>query len=326
MTERFEGLRIKGLAAVLPREKRHVTDFIERFGEETVARFRTAVGVESFRVAAPGQTTADLASEAAEALKTAGRFVPEETDVILVITQTPDAVAPATSALLQKRLGLSESVFALDINQGCSGFLCGLLTAAHFLLQPTIRNVLILGGDTLSRLIDPNDHGSAMLFGDTGFAAVIGRNSAAAPWTVASATASSEAIVIPHGGTFRMAGTEVFNFTITRVPEQIADLMKTCGDTADSLDLLLLHQANAFIVRQVARMLRIPANKVPLRMTDRGNTSGATLPLLLCDLAAEGTRGAKEVILSAFGVGLTWVSCRMRLDFDAILPTVESER
>lgn len=326
MTERFAGLEIKGLAAAIPSRRKAVSDFAERFGEETVDRFRTAVGIDAFRVAAPSQTTADLSVTAAEALRAAGRLKPDETDVLIFVTQTPDAVAPATSALLQARLGLPESLFALDINQGCSGFLCGLLTAAHFLLQPTVRNVLLLGGDTLSRLIDPNDRGAAMLFGDAGFAAVIGRSGESAhAWTFESATASSDAIAIPHGDVFRMAGTEVFNFTITRVPEQIKALLTSCGETGEDLDLLLLHQANGFIVRQIARMLRIPEEKVPLRMKERGNASGASLPLLMCDLKAEGIEGCREALLSAFGVGLTWISCRMRMDFDAFLPTLETD-
>ncbi len=321
MMETFHNLRLKAIACALPETTVEVESFIPRFGEETVTRFKQVVGVERFPVATQGQRASDLAEAAAKHLIAHGKLDPTQVDVLLFVTQTPDAIAPATSALLQQRLGLSEAVFTLDLNQGCAGFLAGILTAAHFLAHPTVRNVLLLGGDTLSRVLNSEDHTSAMLFGDAGFAAVIGRGEGA-PWTFASATSASEAINIPHGGTFAMAGTEIFNFTVTRVPEQLQHLMTITGDDCTTLDALYLHQANAFIVRQVARMLRFPTEKVPCRMTDRGNTSCASLPLLLCDLAAEGTTGCQRALLAAFGVGLTWISARMDIPLDDCLPPI----
>ena len=315
MRETFTGLTLKGLACALPERVMEVDTFAERFGAATVERFKKVVGVERFHVAAPNQRTSDLAEAAAKHLFAQGLAKPEEIDVLLFVTQTPDAVAPATSSLLQARLGLSTHLFALDLNQGCAGFLAGLLTAAHFLSNPAVRNVLLLGGDTLSRHLDPNDQTSAMLFGDAGFAAVIGREEGAAPWTFDSATEASTAITLPHGGTFAMSGTDVFNFTITHVPEQI----KGMGLTPD---LLLLHQANAFILKQVARFCGIPEERVPIRLANRGNTSSASLPLLLCDLAAEGTPNPQSPLLSAFGVGLTWITASLPLNFATCLPPI----
>ncbi len=315
MLEIFEGLRLKALACALPGRTVSVDGFAERFGAETVARFRQVVGVERFHVAGEGQRASDLAEAAARHLLAAGRLDAETVDVALFVTQTPDAIAPATASGLQGRLGLGTHVFALDLNQGCAGFLAGLLTAAHFLRSPTVRNVLLLGGDTLSHLVDPADHTAAMLFGDAGFAAVLGKGEGT--WTVASACEASDAIAIPHGGRFRMAGTDVFNFTVTRVPEQI---LRVLAATPGEPDLLLLHQANAFIVRQIARMCRFPAERTPCRIARRGNTSCASLPLLLCDLAAEGIAGPRDAVLSAFGVGLTWLTARAEIDFGACLP------
>ena len=316
MLEVFQGLRIEGVACALPGRTMEVGAFAERFGEETVARFRQVVGVERFHVAGPNQRASDLAEAAARRLMGAGRLNPDEVDVLLFVTQTPDAVAPATSATLQARLGLGTHLFALDLNQGCAGFLAGLLTATHFLQSPTVRKVLLLGGDTLTRCLDPNDHTAAMLFGDAGFAALIGKGGDDT-WTFASATEASDAITLPHGGTFHMKGTDVFNFTVTRVPEQIQHVLAAPGPAPD---LLLLHQANAFIVRQVARLCRFPAERAPCRIAHRGNTSCASLPLLLCDLAEEGLAGAHPALLSAFGVGLTWLTARMNVDFGVCLP------
>lgn len=320
MADCFQGLSIRALACAVPERTLPLEAFYDRFGADKVERFRTVVGIDTVHVAAPTQNTSDLAVAAAEKLFAAGTIRREEVSVLLFISQTPDAIAPATSARLQARLGLPTHLLALDINQGCAGFLTGLQTAAHLLASPTIQNVLILGGDTLTRCVDTEDIATAMLFGDAGFAAVIGREGAD-PWQLESGLTSSDAITIPHGKPFAMSGTEVFNFTITQVPEQILRVMKAAGLTPESLDLLLLHQANAFIVRQVARMCRIPEAKVPCRIAKRGNTSVASLPLLLCDLRAEGVEGKKRVICSAFGVGLTWVSVALTLDFDRCQPT-----
>lgn len=316
MYQRFESLSLDAVACALPGTSRKVSDFIDAFGEQQVRRFEAVAGVSSFPVAAPGQRTSDLAEAAAKHLFAQGAIAPEAVDALLFVTQTPDAAAPATSALLQTRLGLRTGILALDLNQGCAGFLTALQTAANLLLHPAIRKVLILGGDTLSRVVDPQDATAAMLFGDAGFAAVAG-TSGTTPAAFLTDTCSSEAIVIPHGKPFHMAGTEVFNFTITQVPEQIQALRSAVGLTDPALpDLLLLHQANGFIVRQIARMCRIPDERVPCRMTTRGNTSSASLPLLLCDLAAEGRSGSCNAILSAFGVGLTRCSLHLNLDFD----------
>lgn len=320
MTQTFHGLKLEGLVCALPKRTHEVKDFTERFGEAAVARFQQVVGVERFHEAPPGMRTSDLVEAAAKHLFAQGVVTPEAIDVLLFVSQTPDAIAPATSATLQQRLGLKEELVALDINQGCAGFLAGLQTAANFLLSPTVNKVLLVGGDVLTPLVDPDDSASAMLFGDGAFAAVIGKDEAAGELTFRSNTASSDAIEIPHGGRFHMAGSDVFNFTITRVPEQLTPLLD------ETTDLVLLHQANAFIVRQVARMCRLPEAKVPCRIAQRGNTSSASLPLLICDLAAEGVDLAgKHALLSAFGVGLTWISAKLTLSaFPTAILEIES--
>lgn len=321
MVESFKGLSVRAIACAVPETTVSVASFSETFGADKVARFRDVVGIDCFHVASSDQHTSDLAVAAAEKLF-AETAIPRDTiDAILFISQTPDAIAPATAIALQQRLGLSPHILALDINQGCAGFLVGLQTAAHLLASPSLRNILLLGGDTLTRCVDPADPATAMLFGDAGFAAVIGREGDGT-WYLESQLDASVAITIPHGQPFKMSGAEVFNFTITQVPEQILHVMDAAGLTPETLDYLLLHQANAFIVRQVARMCRVPEAKVPCRIAQRGNTSVASLPLLLCDLKAEGVTGQQHVICSAFGVGLTWVSVALTLDFDTCQPPV----
>ncbi|MGN0891586.1 MAG: 3-oxoacyl-ACP synthase III family protein [Candidatus Spyradenecus sp.] len=320
MLSTFSGLRLDALACALPARSRPLEDFIPQFGADKVARFREVAGIDALPTALPGQTTASMAEAAARDLIAAGRLDPQRVGLLLFISQTPEARAPATAALLQHRLGLGEACLALDLNQGCSGFLLGLLTAAHFLQNPALSQVLILGGDTLSRLVDPADTATAMLFGDGAFAALVSRDEAAEPWRFLAATAGSEAIKIPLAAPFSMAGTDVFNFTITRVPEQIQDFLSRTHTTLADFDLLLLHQANAFIVRQIARLLRLPPEKAPCLMSQRGNTSSASLPFLCCDLAPTLPPGPKRLLLSAFGVGLSWLTASLSFDFSNCLP------
>ena len=322
MLQTFPGLELSALACALPQGLRPLESFIPAFGEAKVARFREVSGIDALPTAAPGETTATLAEAAARTLIAQGRLDPARITLLLCVTQTPEARAPATAALLQQRLGLREGLLALDLNLGCSGFLAALLTAAHCLAHPAHDQALILGGDTLSRLVSPTDPATAMLFGDAAFAALLTRAPDLPPWHFLTATSGSTAIQIPHDKPFAMAGADVFNFTVTRVPEQISRFLSLTHQALPDFDLLCLHQANAFIVRQIARLLGLPDSRVPCRIAQRGNTSSASLPLLLCDLAQQPPHSSApaSLLLSAFGVGLSWITASLRFDFRACAP------
>jgi 3-oxoacyl-[acyl-carrier-protein] synthase-3 len=269
------------------------------------------VGIEQQHLAPANQKASDFALAAAQHLFDARPDIERTSiDAILFLSQTPDALAPITASRLQQALQLPESTLALDINQGCTGFVAGLLLAGNLLQNPTFRNILILGGDTLSHHLHPDDTATSMLFSDGGFAAIIGRGEET--WTFETLNLPSNAITLPHNGTLQMMGSEVFNFTLLRVAEQLQTLPKP--------DVYLLGQTNAFALRQIARTLHCDDATLPCRIAKRGNTSGASLPTLMCDLAAEGETEQKTVILSAFGVGLTAMSVHMPLDFQAIVP------
>ena len=305
MNQTFHGLRLEAVSCVVPDYRTTLDDYAERFGKDIAERYSKAVGIHQTFHAPQGTTPMDLVCMAASPLLEEHRT---EIDVLLHVTQTPSLDAPPESCLLQRDLGLGEHVIALDINQGCAGFMVALQTAAHFLLHPTVRHVLICGGDVLSNRVDKDDHATAFMFSDVGFAALIGRGDG--DWAFANGTAGSTAITLPHNATFRMNGTDVFNFTISKVPEQILSLR------TPEVDCLLLHQSNAFIMRQIGRLCGFAPEQVPMNIADYGNASSASLPLLLCDLAQNrGWRGKRTAILSGYGCGLTWVSARMPLDF-----------
>lgn len=307
MNQTFHGLRLEAVSCVVPDYRTTLEDYAARFGKDIAERYSKVVGIQQTFHAKPGTKVTDLVRMAADPLLEEHRA---EIDVLLHVTQTPHLDAPPESCLLQRYLGLGEHVIALDINQGCAGFMVALQTAAHFLLHPSVRHVLICGGDVLSNRVDENDHATAFMFSDVGFAALVGRGDD--DWAFANGTAGSEAISLPHDGTFKMDGTDVFNFTVSKVPEQILSLR------TPEVDCLLLHQANAFIMRQIGRLCGFAPEQVPMNIADYGNASSASIPLLLCDLAKNhGWRGKRTAILSGYGCGLTWVSARIPLDFDS---------
>ena len=322
MNQTFHGLRLEALSCVVPNYDTTLGEYAERFGKDIAERYSKVVGIQRTYSVPPGDVpqpgpdpypplpSMEQARDAVDDILGDNEALKSKIDVLLHVTQTPHLDAPPESCLLQRDLELGEHVIALDINQGCAGFMVALQTAAHFLLHPAVRHVLICGGDVLSNRVDENDHATAFMFSDVGFAALIGRGDD--NWTFANGTAGSTAITLPHGGTFKMDGTDVFNFTVSKVPEQILSLH------TPEVDCLLLHQSNAFIIRQIGRLCGFTPEQVPMNIADYGNASSASIPLLLCDLAQNrGWRGKRTAILSGYGCGLTWVSARIPLDFDS---------
>lgn len=312
MRELLTGCTIRAVTSVLPSTQRPITDFIPRCGKDYVERFQSIVGVEKLHLADSKQKASDFALAAAQKLFRERPDIDLKTiDALLFLSQTPDALAPMTASRLQATLNLPDSILALDINQGCTGFVAGLLLAANLLQNSTFRNVLILGGDTLSHHIANDDATTAMLFSDGGFAAVVGKGGDC-PWIFETVNDPSDAIKLPYGEALQMVSSDVFNFTLMRVAEQLQALPKPA--------FYLLGQTNAFVLRQLARVCQCDEQTMPCRIAQRGNTSGASLPTLLCDLAAEGVTGTHDVIFTAFGVGLTAMSVYLTFDFDSICP------
>ncbi|MDO5462548.1 MAG: 3-oxoacyl-[acyl-carrier-protein] synthase III C-terminal domain-containing protein [bacterium] len=312
MREVLNGCTLRAVTSVLPATQRALTDFIPVCGKDYVERFQTIVGVETLHLATPEQKASDFALAAAQKLfRERPEIDPKSIDALLFLSQTPDGLAPITASRLQAALDLPVTTLTLDINQGCTGFVAGLLLAANLLQNPAFRNVLIVGGDTLSHHLAESDPNTAMLFSDGGFAAIIGKGEDA-PWIFETLNEPSTAITLPYGGSLQMMSSDVFNFTLMRVAEQLQALPKP--------DLYLLGQTNAFVLRQLARACGCDEQQMPCRIAHRGNTSGASLPTLLCDLAAEGLTGSPTVTLAAFGVGLTAMAVHLTLHTNAICP------
>lgn len=341
---------IRGISCVVPANPVGNEQFVDRFGEG-VEKFAKMTGVTRRCIALPSQTASDLSYVAVKDLFAAGKATPEEIDALIFVSQTPDYILPATACVLHHRLGLKKECLAFDINLGCSGFVYGLFMAGSLCHRDGIRKVLFCGGDTISKVVSPTDKSAAMLFGDGGFATLLAYTETddnPLHYLYGTDGAGFKNIIIPSGhqrnkkgsrevrefgdGILRsdfdlyMDGTEVFNFTISEVPAAIKRLMGQAGRTTENTDMLVLHQANMFILRQIAKMTKIPMEKVPVTIDRFGNTSVASIPLTLCDALATNTdQASRRVVLAGFGVGLSWGVISLKVSPDCCLPVAYSK-
>ena len=236
-----------------------------------------------------------------------------EVELIIVATITGDTDTPSTACKVQTQIGAEHAV-AFDINAACSGFLYGLHVADAFFKSGIYKNALVIGAERLSRIVDWTDRGTCVLFGDGAGAAFLeaGEEGGILSQSVGSSGEKWEVLSCPRGGYLQMNGQEVFKFAVRTVPQCVEDALKKANLKADDIDLFLLHQANVRIIQSVAKRLGQPEEKFPMNMNECGNTSAASLPILMAQLDEQGRlhRGDK-IVLSGFGAGLTWGACVM---------------
>jgi len=289
-------------------------------------------GIRERHVVSEGECASDLAYGAAvQLLAENSRAV----DYLLFCTQTPDYVLPTTACVLQDRLGLPTSCAALDFNLGCSGYVYGLSLATALLSSGAADRVLFLTADTYSRLIHPLDKSTRTIFGDAGTATlltsksksrlhsfVLGSDGRGADRLIVRTGGSRHARVTQPGpsvddsGNVRdpsclfMDGPEIFNFTIKAVPRLVQGVLKKAGLTLEELDLVVFHQANAFMLEHLRRKLDIPLGKFVVNLEYCGNTVSSTIPLALAEaLQAGRLKPGMKVLLAGFGVGYSWGGC-----------------
>ena len=320
---KVSGVALKGVVCAVPGEPIGNDKFAKVFGEKAVGEIIKMIGVQTRYWAAPNQTTADLCFVAAERLLARLEWSADSIDALIFVTQTPDHFLPASACLLHARLGLATDCQAIDVNLGCSGYVYGLWLASS-LVQSGCNRVLLLAGDTISRLIDPTDRGTAVLFGDAGSATAIEADQTAGSvyFRLGTDGAGALALRVPEGG-FRSAdpdrpvtldprrlhmdGGEVFAFTLRVVPALIQNILDDAGLGPGAVDTYLLHQANQFMIKHIGKRIGADAPRLPINIQRYGNTSSATLPLLLADDMAARLQGtAARLLLAGFGVGLSW--------------------
>jgi len=318
------GSRIAGVVSCVPPRIIDNDYFTERFGDK-VADVVKMTGVKSRHWVENGVTTSDLCARAAETLFEHLQWDRSSIDALIFVSQTPDYRLPATACLLQDRLGLRPGIIGIDVSLGCSGYIHALWLASMMIGTGAAKRVLLAVGDTSSIMNDPNDRSTALLFGDAGTATAVEASEETADATFILGTDGSggESLIVPKGG-FRscaghpkfadfpsdilyMDGGEVFNFTLKAVPTLINETIMASGIAPEDYDLFLLHQANTFMIKHLAKKAKLPADKVPINIDRFGNTSSATLPLLMTDLAADTLKERRcRIGLFGFGVGWSW--------------------
>ncbi|MBC7326432.1 MAG: ketoacyl-ACP synthase III, partial [Moorella sp. (in: Bacteria)] len=287
-------------------------------------------GIRERRIVSDGEATSDLAGRAAEkALEDAG-INGEDLDLVIVATNSPDMLFPATACLVQDRLR-ARRAGAFDVQAGCTSFLYALTIASHFIATEFARYVLVIGAECMSRVINWRDRETCVLFGDGAGAVVVGE--VPAGYGILSSQlradgAGGPLLNLPAGGSrlpathetvarnlhyVHMNGREIFKFAVKVLEESCLNVLAAANLTRQELDYLIPHQANARIIEAAVKRLNFPLAKVAVNIDRYGNTSSATIPLALFEaLTQEKIKNGDNVVMASFGTGLTWGAVAMR--------------
>ena len=308
--------RIVGTGSCLP-ERVVTNDELSRTLDTSDEWIRARTGIRQRYIAEPAQTSSDLALPASRAALDAAGIAAAEVDLIVVATSTPDFVFPSTACLLQAKLGVKNCP-AFDVQAVCSGFVYALATADAFIRAGQARTALVVGTEVFSRILDWNDRGTCVLFGD-GAGAVVLRadHRPGVHATVLHADGSHAGILSVPGNVcggqivgspfVQMEGQAVFKFAVRVLEEAARETLAKCGLGIADVDWLIPHQANMRILDATARRLGIPAEKVVVTVDRHANTSAASVPLALDEAVRDGRiRAGHKVLLEGVGGGFTW--------------------
>jgi 3-oxoacyl-[acyl-carrier-protein] synthase-3 len=331
----FNGIGITALSAAVPRNTINNYDYTDFFSKEEVKEVVDKVGIFERRFADKQTCASDLCYAAAEKLITDNNIDRNEIDLLIFISQTPDYRMPATSVILQHRLNLPTTTIAFDINLGCSAFIYGISVVFSMMQNSNIRKALILDGETRSKVYSPKDRRTAFLFGDAGAAALVERDDRfKTSYFSLNSDGSRENLIKINAGGYRnpssvetlkekvvdeygnirndeqgyMDGGDVFNFVISEIPKDIKNLLSYANESKEDLNYYVFHQANKFINTYLAKKLKLDVNKIPSCVEKFGNTSSVSLPLTIVSELREKLEGHNRLLLSAFGVGMTWAT------------------
>ena len=335
----FENIGISAMAGAVPKLVIKNRDYTEHFSKEAVKEIVDKTGVEERRFTTEDQTASDLCFAAAEQLLADNPIDKSEIDILLFVSQTPDYRMPATSITLQHRLGLPKSTAAFDISLGCSGFVYGLSVAYAYANMPQVRKVLLLDGETRSKVYHAKDRKTGFIFGDAAVAAIIEKqDSGTSYFSLNSDGSKSDLIKIDAGG-YRnpsneesikekvvdehgnirtdehgyMNGADVFNFVLREIPKNIRQTLSLANTSMEELDFYVFHQANKFMNDYLAKKLKLDSSKVPSTIQKYGNTSSVSIPITIVDQLKGQLHSPKKLLLCGFGVGMSWAT--------AVIPT-----
>lgn len=346
----YKNVGISAMAAAVPHTIINNYEYTQYFPADQVKEVVDKVGIYERRFADEHTCSSDLCFAAAEKLIADNQIDRSEIDLLVFISQTPDYRMPATSVILQDRLQLSNRTIAFDINLGCSAFMYGMSVVYAMMQQGGLKKALILDGETRSKVYSPKDRRTAFLFGDGGIAALVERDERfgnsyfslnsdgsreglikidAGGYRIMSSIETVKERVVDEYGNIRseeqgyMHGGDVFNFVIREIPRDIKLLLEHTGMNKDDFDYIIFHQANNFINSYIAKKMKLDISKIPSTIAKYGNTSSVSVPLTIVSELKEKLNGNHKLLLSAFGVGMTWATAIVNFNNCKISDIVE---
>ncbi|MBL8599130.1 MAG: ketoacyl-ACP synthase III [Devosia sp.] len=313
---------VRGVGSYLP-ERIITNEELSRTIDTSDEWIQQRVGIKQRHVAAEGEYTSDLAVHAAKRALDSARISPDEIDLIIVATTTPDLTFPATAAIVQQKLGMHHGA-AFDIQAVCSGFVYGVVTADSYLKNGIARRALVIGAETTSRILDWTDRTTCVLFGDGAGAAVLELGGDGERGILASSIRSdghfADKLNTTGGpsttrtiGHVHMEGKEVFRHAVGKITDVVENVLSATGYTVKDLDWFVPHQANRRIIEGAGEKLHIPPEKVVITVDRHANTSAASVPLALTEAVKDGRiKRGDLVMIEAMGGGFTWGASLIR--------------
>ena len=327
---------IKAIDYYLPQKILTNEELIRDFPEWSVDKIIEKVGINKRHIAEENETAADLAIEAAKKLFDQG-IDKGSIDYILFCTQSPDYFLPASACIIQDRLGLSKDIGAIDFNQGCSGFVYGLSLAKGLIAGNIARNVLLLTAETYTKKLHIRDKGNRTIFGDGASAALISTEGFAeiGEFCLGTDGSGAENLIIKTGAMRNpeksgkvefdensnpispdyifMNGSEIFSFTLDKVPNLTKCVLEKNGIEKEGVDLFIYHQANKYMLDFLRKKSKIEEKKFYIYLSEVGNTVSSTIPIAMCEAMKDGSiQKDMKVLLAGFGVGLSWAGCVLK--------------
>lgn len=326
---------IKAISYHLPKLIQTNEDLVREFPEWSAEKVAKKLGISQRHLAAETETSGDLAYEAAQKLIIENNINPSTIDFILFCTQSPDYFLPTTACILQNKLGISKNSGALDFNLGCSGYIYGLSLAKGLIASGTAQNILFVTAETYSKFIHPRDKINRTIFGDAASATLVSTEGFAEilNFTLGTDGSGAEQLIVKSGGMRNpgrnnkivyddannplsddylfMNGSEIFSFTLDVVPEMISKVLVANNLRNTDIAYYVFHQANMYMLDLLRKKLDIDTEKFILYMDKVGNTVSSTIPIALAE-SIKNLNG--NVLLSGFGVGLSWGSVVIYID------------
>lgn len=344
----YRKVGIKAIAACVPSRIVSNYDLSALSSPKEMAKTIETIGIEERRIADPDVCSSDLCFKAAQQLMADNQIEPESIDMILFLSQTFDYKVPATAPILQHRLGLPKTTACLDLSLTCSGYVYGLSTAFAYASMEGMNRILLLVGETFSKVVNLKDKVNAPLYGDAGTATLIEKGEfQPAVFMLYSDGSGKDLIKIPAGGCRQaitpdsllekereeknmrtdlqvdMDGMGVFNFALETTTKAINETMRTVGQSLDNIDYLIFHQSNKFMIDFLVKRLKFNPKKVPLCLRKYGNTSSASIPLTVASELHGQFTDSRNVLLYGYGAGLSWGTAYLAMQPCNISPVIE---